>query len=90
MNKKQLVKRTSEKLNLTQKECLDCIDTIVAIIKSELVKGESVVLGDLGRFSLKSYKERKIYNPIIKQSVLQSAKIVPVFKCSKNFKESIR
>ena len=90
MNKKQLIKQTSEKLKLTQKECLDCLNVITQIIQTSLNKGEEVSVGILGKFTIKSYKERVSYNPVLKTKILLQAKKLPVFKCSKTFKESIR
>ena len=90
MNKKDLVKQTSMRLKLTQKECLDCLNAITTLIYEALSRGDQVRLGGFGKFCVKTRKEKMTYNPYTKQPMMLTPKIVPAFKSGKEFRESIR
>ena len=60
MNKTQLVEKTSQKLKITKKECLNCINAITQLIYDSLSRGENVNITGFGKFSVKTTREHKL------------------------------
>ncbi len=61
-------------------------NTLLEIIKSELEKGEDVLISKFGRFSVKEKKERKGHNPVTGEDLVQPARRVVTFKASRRLK----
>ncbi len=90
MNKQQLIKTMSRKTNLTQRECLSCLNSIKEAIIDSLKRGEKVSFSGFGRFEVKQRNARKVVNPATKQVNFVPPKRIPVFKTGKNFASVIR
>ncbi len=89
MNKKCIIKQLSQSTHLTQKQCRTCLDELIKLISKNISKGEKFYLKSLGKFCIKTYKEKLVYNPTTQTKYLISARTVPVFRPSKKFAESI-
>lgn len=90
MNKEELVEFASRKANLSKTECLNCLNAITEIISQVLKRGEPVKISGFGRFETKICNERRGINPQTLKHITIHQKIVPNFKSSKKFKESIK
>lgn len=64
MNKSELIKKVSFKLNKTQKETSDIINETFAIIAEVLEVGEKVVISNFGTFKVVETKPFECFNPI--------------------------
>lgn len=70
---------------LAKKVCQSMLD----IIKKELVGGASVSLATFGVFETKVREERNGFNPKTKESITIPAKRYPVFRAAKAFKDEV-
>ena len=91
MNKAELAKVLSEKLNISKKEAEDMVNTTVDVIIETLTKGDEVVLTGFGAFSVKQRAARVGVNP---QNPTEKINIpavkVPKFKAGKALKDALK
>lgn len=90
MNKKDLVKEISKNTELSQVDCLNCLDAITEIICKSLNKGEEVNIFGFGKFEVKKRAERRIINPQTQRPMIIKQRRVPVFKSGKVFKDAVK
>ncbi len=86
MNKKELIKAVSKQSNLTQKDCIQCLNALKSVITDTLQRGEIISLVGFGRFYTKVSQKREIYNPVTKQKHIVKSQILPKFKASNSIK----
>ncbi len=90
MNKSQLIKNLSEKVDFLQEGDLDqTVNTILNLISSSLTNGDRIELRNFGTFSIRSREQRVSRNPKTGTSVLVETKYHPYFRASKYLKESL-
>ena len=90
MNKSQLIKNLSEKVDFLQEGDLDqTVNTILNLISSSLTNGDRIELRNFGTFSIRSREQRVSRNPKTGTSVLVETKYHPYFRASKHLKESL-
>lgn len=89
MNKSELVKKLSKKSKLTQKECGNCLNALMEIVKTTLRNGDDVKLIGFGKFQVKNKNERRAFNPRTQCEMVLPATKTPYFKPSKDLKEAI-
>ena len=90
MNKSQLIKNLSEKVDFLQEGDLDqTVNTILNLISSSLTNGDRIELRNFGTFSIRSREQRVSRNPKTGTSVLVAARHHPYFRASKYLKESL-
>ena len=88
MNKRELVRRLSEKTGLTIEDSKVIIDTIFnadprrGIISEELARGEKVVITGFGKFTIRKRKARTARNPRTGASVKVPPRKRVAFKTS--------
>lgn len=90
MNREELIEFTSKKSKLSKSDCLNCLNAITEIISEVLKRGDQVKISGFGKFEPRMRHERKGVNPQTLEEITINQKIVPYFKGSKNFKESIK
>ena len=89
MNKNEIIKSMAKHTNLTQKDCILCLNALKQVISRALERGEDISLSGFGKFYVKSYAKRNSFNPQTgKISALKERKL-PIFKASSVLKAKI-
>lgn len=90
MTKKEIVKRISDEINLTQLKTKDIVQrTLDAIIQTLVAEGR-IELRNFGVFEVKRRAPRKARNPRTGDKVYVPAKAVVTFKPGKEMEELVR
>lgn len=89
MNKKELVKAISEKLEITQKAAGEQLDAILDVITEELVNGGEVKITGFGTFSVAERAAREGRNPATGETIQIAASKTPKFKAAKALKDVV-
>ena len=89
MNKKELVKAISEKLEITQKAAGEQLDAILDVITEELVQGGEVKISGFGTFSVAERAAREGRNPATGETIQIAASKAPKFKAAKALKDVV-
>ena len=87
MNKTEVIKELSKLTNISQKMCKAVLDNFYLLIANSLRRGEEISFYGIGKFLVKTKKER-----VIKTSngnKLICPKKTPCFKIGKTFKNII-
>ncbi len=89
MNKTELIAAIAEKSGITKKDAERVLSATVETITAAMAKGERVQLSGFGIFETKKREARTGRNPHTKQTIEIPASTVPVFKASKNLKDTV-
>ena len=87
--KSQIIDAIAEQNGFTKKQSAETIETILELIKSELVTGEDVLISGFGKFCVKEKRERKGRNPATGEDMMLAPRKVVTFKCSGKLKDRI-
>ncbi len=87
--KSQIIDAIAEQNGFTKKKSAETIETILELIKSELVTGEDVLISGFGKFCVKEKRERKGRNPATGEDMMLAPRKVVTFKCSGKLKDRI-
>lgn len=90
MTKKEIVKRISEDIQLTQLKTKDIVQRTLDAIIATLVTEGRIELRNFGVFEVKRRKPRKARNPRTGEKVFVPAKNVVTFKPGKEMEELVR
>jgi nucleoid DNA-binding protein len=90
VTKKEIVKRISEEINLTQLKTKDIVQRTLDAIILTLVSEGRIELRNFGVFEVKRRKPRKARNPRTGDKVYVPAKNVVTFKPGKEMEELVR
>lgn len=90
MNRKELVRAVSKKLDYTQKDILEVLDVTFDTIAEVLKSGDEVNYTNFGRFTRKEAKARQRVNPQTKELVDCPAHHVVKFKPSAVLRELVK
>jgi DNA-binding protein HU-beta len=90
MNKKQLIDKVSEKLNLPRTQVEVVLNEFIKSIIENLRKEKKVTISGFGTFSVTHRKEKMGINPKTGERIKIAATKTPKFTCGKPFKEAIR
>lgn len=89
MNKTELVKLISERMDINQKDIKEIVDLTLDIITETVSSGDDVTFSGFGTFACKHREERKGVKPITKEVITIQARNVPIFKPSIVFKRRL-
>ena len=95
MTKADLVERVTESISQTagpmisKKDCARVVDSFLDAIKDALKEQKNIEVRGFGTFKIRNRKTRMARNPRTGEPVEVSARPVPVFKPSKEFKNMI-
>ena len=89
MNKKELVKAISERLEITQKAAGEQLDVILDVITEELVNGGEVKISGFGTFSVAERAAREGRNPATGETIQIAASRTPKFKAATALKNAV-
>ncbi len=90
MTKKEIVKRISEELGLTQLKTKEIVQKTFDAIVETLLSERRIELRNFGVFEVKRRKARKARNPRTGDRVEVEPKNVVVFKAGKEMEERVR
>ena len=89
MTKADIISIIAEGTGLTKVETSAVVDGFIASLSYSLKKGESVELRGFGTFRVATRKARRGRNPKTGEEIQIPRRKVPVFRCSKDFKNYI-
>jgi len=69
-------------LDIPKKECAAIVESLFAIVKEELAKGEKVMISGFGRWSVREKRARRGRNPRTGEAMTITARKVVTFKPS--------
>lgn len=89
INKKAIVKQVANKLDFTQKDVGDVIDSFLEAIIESLKQGIGVGLTGFGKFEVVTRESRKSRNPRTGEDIIVPERKAPKFRPSNQFKMAI-
>lgn len=89
MNKQDIINQMKRQTQLTKKECMACLDSLLTVIKNGLNEGHEISLSGFGKWKVQENKSKYMYNPITQKHYHTSPKKVPIFKAGNKFKSCI-
>ena len=89
MNKSELITALSEQTDLPKETAKAAVDTIIDLMKQQLLEGGRIEIRGFGSFEVKEYKGYQGRNPRTGETVDVSAKKVPAFKAGKGLKDAV-
>jgi len=90
MNSAELTATLSQRLQLSKTEVNKRIDDVASVIASELLKKNTVSLGNLGSLEVVKRNERISVNPSSGKKMLIPPKLVVKFKMSNSLKDRLK
>lgn len=88
MRKSDLIMEFSTEFGTSKKDAKNMVNWLENQIVDGVKSGDEVVL-DIGKFQMKKTAARQGRNPLTGEKIKIKAKIKPVFKASKKFKDSL-
>lgn len=82
LTKVQIVKSIQSELGFTKNKSIDCVETIIKIMKKTLASGEDVLVSGFGKFCVHSKTKRRGRNPATGDAMMIDARRVVTFKWS--------
>ena len=89
MTKADLVEECSQKTGLTRTDVAVTVDALLDSIKNALETGKNIEIRGFGTFKVRERRARRARNPRSGTEVQVPAKLVPVFKPSKELKAQV-
>tara|TARA_Y100001949_G_scaffold136519_1_gene118112 strand:- start:154 stop:429 length:276 start_codon:yes stop_codon:yes gene_type:complete len=89
MTKAEIARSISWKTELSIPECIKMVDCILEVISDTVAKGDRVDIRKFGSFYSRKKAKRMGRNPKTGKSVIITARTIPCFKVSKEFKEMV-
>ena len=89
MTKIDIINKISDQVGLQKPESETAVETIIALVKESLGKGESVIIRRFGSFQVRQKRERVGRNPKTGKEASISARKVVRFKAGKYFKSAV-
>lgn len=90
MTNQELASVLAKRLDWTQKQTSDTLDTLVKLMNAEFEGGNSIKIQGFGLFEPKKKNERISVNPITKQRFLIPPKITLAFKPGQTVKDNLK
>jgi DNA-binding protein HU-beta len=89
MNKADLVRKMSEKSDLTRADAEKALNAFVESVEEGLANGDKIQLVGFGSFEVRERAARKGRNPQTKQEITIKASRAPIFKVGKALKDMV-
>ncbi len=90
MKKQDFIKEVAAKAGLSQDAATKALNTMIAVITSQLKKGEEVNVTGFGAFKVSHRAKRNGVNPKTRAKITIPAMKSPVFRAGKTLKEAVR
>ncbi len=89
LTKAMIVDAIHEQLGYPKNKSAEMLETLLELIKSNLEKGEDVLISGFGKFCVKEKNQRRGRNPATGQDMLLDQRRVVTFRCSHLLREKI-
>ncbi len=89
LTKAMIVDTIHEELGYPKNKSAEMLETLLELIKSNLEKGEDVLISGFGKFCVKKKNQRRGRNPATGQDMLLDQRRVVTFRCSHLLREKI-
>ncbi len=89
LTKADLVDHICKANDMNRKQAIEAVETILEIMKSNLEKGDDVMLSGFGKFKVRDKRPRKGRNPKTGEEIKIDARKVVTFKPSGKLKEKV-
>ena len=90
MNHTELTSSLAQKLLLPKTEVAQRLENTVIVVTDELLKNNSVALGNFGILEIKKREERISVNPVSGKRILVPPKLIVKFKMSNALKDKLK
>jgi DNA-binding protein HU-beta len=90
MHKEELIEQIAKESGLSKKESRLALDAFVSVVKKAVAEGDEVKLAGFGGFKAVKKVARKFHNPKTTEVIESPAKVVPVFKPGRVFKDAVK
>lgn len=90
MTNQELIAILAKRLDWTQRQTSDTLESAVSIINTKLADGESINIQGFGLFETKKKSERISVNPVSKQRFLVPPKIAVNLRPGQSIKETLK
>ncbi len=90
MTNQELVAALAKRIDLTQKDTSDVLDTLISIMNANLENGNSINIQGFGLFETRKKNERISVNPATKNRFLIPPKISVAFKPGQTIKDNLK
>lgn len=90
MTKDDMIIGMAESSGISKKQATQALESFMATVTTQLVKGEKVAFAGFGTFDISNRKARKGRNPQTGATIDIPATKVPVFRAGKKLKEAVR
>jgi integration host factor subunit alpha len=87
LTKAEMASTISEVLFIERKKAVECVESLLEIIKSTLESGEDVLMSGFGKFCVNEKRKRKGRNPATGKDLVLPARKIVTFKCSGKLKQ---
>ena len=82
LTKADIARAVSHKTNHTMDESADLVNTLFEIIRQTLESGEKVLISGVGKWSVRTKRERRGRNPQTGEPLMLAPRKVVAFKCA--------
>ncbi|MCK5419099.1 MAG: integration host factor subunit alpha [Desulfobacterales bacterium] len=89
LTKAMIVDGVHEQLGYPKNKSAEMLETLLELIKSNLEKGEDVLISGFGKFCVKQKNERRGRNPATGNDMLLDSRRVVTFRCSHLLRDKI-
>ncbi len=89
MNKSELIIALAEKSDIPVEHARTVVDTMVDLMKEQLMEGGRIEIRGFGSFEMREYRAYTGRNPKTGKSVEVKPKRMPFFKCGLDLKEQL-
>ncbi len=89
LTKAMIVDAVHEQLGYPKNKSAEMLETLLELIKSNLERGEDVLISGFGKFCVKEKNERRGRNPATGDDMILDSRRVVTFRCSHLLREKI-
>ena len=89
LTKAMIVDTIHEQLGYPKNKSAEMLETLLELIKSNLEKGEDVLISGFGKFCVKAKNQRRGRNPATGEDMILDQRRVVTFRCSHLLREKI-
>ena len=89
LTKEHLVGAVAEANGNSRNQAVEMVETLLELIKSELVSGEDILISGFGKFCVNKKRERRGRNPATGEDMMLAPRRVVTFKCSGRLRDKI-
>ena len=89
LTKADIARNIQTELNLTKNRSINCVETLLEIMKKSLASGEDVLVSGFGKFCVNGKRQRRGRNPATGDDMMLRERKVVTFKCSGKLRKKI-